>query len=392
MESEPFGCVHTHGAGAGAVPVCCATDARRGRYLTAARALRPGEVVLSNVPYAATLLDSAVASRCSYCFVRPASSLLRCSRCQYAQYCDAGCQRKGWKSSHKAECASLPAARAAARGNEMFLTDVRLVLISAGNKRSKGDDCTLLQGSAAAAGEEEEEGVVSTCGNAHFARLATGPLFSRAGVRDRARAVGALAGAAPALSPGGASASPAAAEELLAQFACNNFGIVDELLHCVGAAVSPCVALLNHSCCPNCVLRYDFAKGKPPVVRVVAAQEISEGTELAHSYVEVVEGRASRQGTLRGSYGFDCLCARCLPAPAPAPRPIEECYSARQPADSGLVSVPARFAESGSYACFLPSQSRSAAAAQPRTVLDTELVGAATVGGVSVRPAPPLLT
>ncbi len=55
--------------------------------------------------------------------------------------------------------------------------------------------------------------------------------------------------------------------KLFFQFRCNNFGVTDDLLTCVAVGVYPHAALLNHSCAPNCVLRY-ILSGSGPILQV----------------------------------------------------------------------------------------------------------------------------
>ena len=104
-------------------------------------------------------------------------------------------------------------------------------------------------------------------------------------------------------------------EKVLLSFDSNNFGIVDELMGCVGAGVGvhftcahyrlhriistitfdnyipikvfPCAAVLNHSCVPNCILRYRPLFQSEVILQIaeiVAITDIPAGTELTHSY------------------------------------------------------------------------------------------------------------
>lgn len=102
----------------------------------------------------------------------------------------------------------------------------------------------------------------------------------------------------------------------LRRFRANNFGVTDSMVRVVSSAVYPLVALLNHSCAPNCLLRYDLgsssvSKHEPPVMEIVAAREISKGEELTHSYVELVSPMHSRRASLRDIFRFDCQCLKC---------------------------------------------------------------------------------
>ena len=85
----------------------------------------------------------------------------------------------------------------------------------------------------------------------------------------------------------------------------------------VGGAVCPRLAILNHSCAPNC--RLVTVTAPPPAasgtlwLAVVARQDIAEGEELCHSYVDL-EGLPStgeRQAALLEKYCFRCECERC---------------------------------------------------------------------------------
>lgn len=99
----------------------------------------------------------------------------------------------------------------------------------------------------------------------------------------------------------------------------NNFGITDSLHAAIGEGVFPCASLLNHSCKPNCILRYELSmphdgdnnKYYPPILQIVACKDIEEGEELTHSYVDLALPTSERRSRLRLAHGFDCICTRC---------------------------------------------------------------------------------
>ena len=96
------------------------------------------------------------------------------------------------------------------------------------------------------------------------------------------------------------------------RFRINNFGVTDSLVRVIAGGVYPLGALLNHSCAPNCLLRYNFSlRSSSPVMEVVAAQDVPLGHELTHSYVELVSSKNSRLTNLKEIFGFECQCDRC---------------------------------------------------------------------------------
>ena len=97
------------------------------------------------------------------------------------------------------------------------------------------------------------------------------------------------------------------------RFNANNFGIFDEMLQGIGTGVYPWAASLNHSCAPNCLVRFYFYRGGPPLLIFVAAREIKPGEELCHSYCDVSLPTSQRRDKLKENYGIDhCNCIRCM--------------------------------------------------------------------------------
>jgi len=114
-------------------------------------------------------------------------------------------------------------------------------------------------------------------------------------------------------------------KKCLLKFRVNNFGITDNLLNVIASGVYPLGALLNHSCNPNCILRYQYnnhhndattmkktRNGSPPVLEIVTCRNVQKGEELSHSYIALLEPVTMRQERLLSSYGFFCTCQRCL--------------------------------------------------------------------------------
>jgi hypothetical protein len=108
-------------------------------------------------------------------------------------------------------------------------------------------------------------------------------------------------------------------QRALNAFQKNNFGIVNSLHASIGEGVYPCAALLNHSCDPNCILRYNLGSRQldcstsynPPILQIVACRDIKRDEELTHSYVDLALPTPQRKSRLLESHGFECCCARC---------------------------------------------------------------------------------
>jgi hypothetical protein len=115
-------------------------------------------------------------------------------------------------------------------------------------------------------------------------------------------------------------------EQDLGRFLVNNFGATDSMVRVCASGVFPLGALLNHSCMPNCILRYSFGgrKQQCPLMEIVAAQDIAQGDELTHSYVELIKHTRARKAELKKLYRFDCDCRRCSAAES----------------EEGLISIP----------------------------------------------------
>ena len=251
--------------------------AGRGRCAVAAVDLPVGNfaTTFSGAPFAACLLQHQWAKRCASCFCAAAERqpLLRCSRCRHARYCNARCQGADWQW-HKHECAAMP--RLAESEEEAVVAEL------------------LLAGRCLWRRHVEPHGPAAQS----FDDLVPGTAL------DSDPALGRKAVSLGLVPPG---VTAARVGGLLAAFRANNFGVLDSLLHVVGAACYPTTALLNHSCAPNCVLTY---AGNQVEVRTLC--DVAVGTELCHSYVEICQPTVVRQRVLAEGYGFACRCSRCV--------------------------------------------------------------------------------
>jgi hypothetical protein len=86
-----------------------------------------------------------------------------------------------------------------------------------------------------------------------------------------------------------------------------------------GYGIYPHLALVNHSCIPNCI-RWDNVdnnnndnnNNSRRSMRYVSLHDIPIGTELLTSYVPISWNYSERQDYLKELFGFECKCLRCI--------------------------------------------------------------------------------
>lgn len=102
-----------------------------------------------------------------------------------------------------------------------------------------------------------------------------------------------------------------------------------------GVALYPHVALLNHSCAPNCEVVW--AHPSLALASVVTTRGVEAGEELSISYVDARLGTRERRGALERRYGFRCDCGRC----AAEASPVLAARRGEPPPLQGLIAGPA---------------------------------------------------
>lgn len=87
----------------------------------------------------------------------------------------------------------------------------------------------------------------------------------------------------------------------------NALGMYDASGDEVGYALSPAMAMVNHSCLPNC--QQQTTNG---VCQLIALYDVPAGTELSYSYVSLLSSSSNeRKQALRKNWEFTCTCVRC---------------------------------------------------------------------------------
>ncbi|KAJ9591990.1 hypothetical protein L9F63_001502, partial [Diploptera punctata] len=92
----------------------CASDcveikfsSEMGRYMSATRDIKPGDVLVVEKPFASILNSENLETHCYKC-LRRCEALLPCCFCSNVMYCSEECRTSSWDESHYIECSILP--------------------------------------------------------------------------------------------------------------------------------------------------------------------------------------------------------------------------------------------------------------------------------------------
>ncbi|XP_027871865.1 histone-lysine N-methyltransferase SMYD3 [Xiphophorus couchianus] len=260
----------------------------KGNGLRATARISRGQLVTSAEPLASCVSGKRAREVCHHCFTRQ-ETLLRCSQCKMARYCNAACQKQAWYG-HKRECKCLrrllpriptDSVRLAARlrfallnppktvGNELYTLEEHesnLNLMSEQKKQGLSQLASMLELYV----QQEEDSDLTQEVTSALPTSCRDPL------------------------------------SLIAKVTCNCFTISDGELQEVGVGLYPSLSLLNHDCRPNCVMVFEGER-----LQLRAVQDIRPKDELTISYIETLSLTEERQKQLQEQYHFICHCQRC---------------------------------------------------------------------------------
>ena len=257
-------------------------------HAKAKQKIRCGTIITRNKPMASILSGSFRGDEyCSFCYTKP-KQLKACSRCKSVGYCGRTCQ-VGDFPFHKFECKHIFGAKSQRfsrdEQDEMSLM-CRIFAALDQTQNSKTCKCDTYDSNGV--------GLVE-CGCNHWEQMAMAPKIELIKPSMLSRLLKIIT-----------SSSEEDLVDALKRFQANNFGIINDLQFTIGQGVYPHGAILNHSCDPNCFLRY-----RGNVMEIVALQDINHGDELTHSYVDLAKDTDTRRRHFQELHGFDCSCARC---------------------------------------------------------------------------------
>ncbi|KAK9271392.1 hypothetical protein L1049_026982 [Liquidambar formosana] len=259
------------------------TIPEKGRSLVTTRDFSPGEVIISQEPYASVPNNSSVDSRCDGCL--KSSNLKRCSACQVVWYCGSTCQKSEW-NLHRLECHAL--SRLNKDRQKSVTPSIRLMVKLYLRRKlqsekiiptTPADNFKLVEDLVSHMSDIDEKQLVLYAQMANLVNLIL--QWPEISIKEIA--------------------------ENFSKLACNAHTICDSELRPLGTGLYPVISIINHSCLPNSVLVFE---GRLAVVRAV--QHIPKGTEVLISYIETAGSTMTRQKALKEQYLFTCRCPRCI--------------------------------------------------------------------------------
>ncbi|XP_054892310.1 histone-lysine N-methyltransferase SMYD3 [Poeciliopsis prolifica] len=260
----------------------------KGNGLRATAGISRGQLVTSAEPLASCVSGKRAREVCHHCFTRQ-ETLLRCSQCKTARYCNAACQKQAWPG-HKRECKCLRRLLPRLPTDSVRLA-ARLMFALLNPTKTVGDELYTLEEHEShlnSMPEQKKEGLSQLAAMLEL-------YVQQEGDSDLTQEV--------------TSALPPSCRDplsLIAKVTCNCFTISDGELQEVGVGLYPSLSLLNHDCRPNCVMVFEGER-----LQLRAVQDIRPKDELTISYIETLCLTEERQKQLQEQYHFVCHCQRC---------------------------------------------------------------------------------
>ncbi|XP_078800711.1 histone-lysine N-methyltransferase SMYD3 isoform X2 [Oryzias latipes] len=215
-------------------------------------------------------------------------TLLRCSQCKMARYCNSACQKRAWPG-HKKECRCLCSLLPRHPTDSVRLA-ARLIFTLLNPLQSSKEELYSI--------------------DEHESHLDSMPEQKKEGLSELATMLELyMKTEIPDLKQRMTSELPLSCREalsIIAKVTCNCFTISDGELQEIGVGLYPSLSLLNHDCRPNCVMVFNGTE-----LQLRAVQDINPGEELRISYIETLSLTEDRQKQLEEQYHFTCHCQRC---------------------------------------------------------------------------------
>lgn len=255
-------------------------SAEKGRYCVAAKKFAKGDLILIAEPDAESPFLSALPTHCCNCYkvlapdyegnaptdpATPPEHKVYCPGCRYFNYCSEECRAAHWKKEHCKECQYIAA-----------IPEMSILL-----ERMLNNGCNWQ--------------FLRTSANYNPEKISDDYIELFADFRKNVKNIEKI--------PDDATLY------LMAETINNNaFAIEDVETGTAGTGVYILASLFSHSCITNTSRTFRDKK-----LYIIAAADIEVGEEITVTYSSCfIEDAETRREELKKSYGFKCMCPRCV--------------------------------------------------------------------------------
>ena len=303
-----------------------AYDCLAGRYIVAKRDILPGEIVLSEKPYASVMLADSRLDHCSHCY-KCTLAPLPCPSCHHCLYCSSECRSLALSLYHRVEC-PLGEIIEKSGVDKFAILALRTLVVTPLDvvlkycKPLSPREVSNIHSDVRNGEPYRANSYEAICGLVTHAEHRTAhDLYRRAAIAIYLLRCLCFAGFFETENPPVDVLSGAGGLLLshLQSFPCNAHEIVEFDLdpeavatstpHELGAGIYATLSLFNHSCNPA-VTRSFY--GDHCIVRTI--RSVQAGDELSDNYgaVFAMQSRSQRRAKLLPQYFFECKCTACV--------------------------------------------------------------------------------
>ena len=270
----------------------CHQTATAGRTVITVQAIAKGAIALQEIPYCHTIHHRYKSTTCEHCYRFSSTNKLAypCLGNCGKYYCTLAC-RNSDKARHfdSGSCELSQQLNAPSNKHSKLMNEALSLLVNASSNTARPiSDLLIMVQDNSQRGRRD-----SKLAEAQFRKL-----------KHPSKQPSPLA-------PAGVYA------DVLSTRKRNAIGLYNECGEETGMFLSPTVALVNHSCLPNCQqVTWDGS------CRLVALRDICVGEELSYTYVSILTGSdtttttittstAERRASIAYNWDFHCVCGRC---------------------------------------------------------------------------------
>uniref|UniRef100_A0A1A9WZC6 MYND-type domain-containing protein n=1 Tax=Glossina brevipalpis TaxID=37001 RepID=A0A1A9WZC6_9MUSC len=250
------------------------------------KAIRRGERILTEKPFAYVLKSKYRKERCDNCLNQ--GKVMKCSNCNYVYYCNRACQMQAWPL-HKIECPMLK------RIFPRIVPDAARMLCRLIIKLENGGDLVRSY-------------YTTTCYR-KFRDL----MSHYHEIKHDSKRLEHLESLYAILSEMMQNDMILPNQtELLSihgRLITNGFNILDAEMNSIATAIYLGVSVTDHSCKPNAVATFE---GTTLHIHAIEDMEFLDWSKIFISYIDLLNTPAQRRVDLKENYYFWCICSKCI--------------------------------------------------------------------------------